>query len=177
MLPLAGVVAIAAAVTAFAGGAPIPTPIGAGPRFHPAPTSRAVARMRPVGRLRCTGISHVERAHVEVFARRRVVIIPARIGVAPRSGCSYPVRTTEPTGVIEFDSTLRPTLGELFDVWGQPLSPLRLVGFRGHVRAYVAGRRWLGAVRAIRLRRHAQIVLQVGGYISPHRMYLFGPGR
>jgi hypothetical protein len=34
-----------------------------------------------------------------------------------------------------------------------------------------------GEPRAIPLARHAQIVLEVGGSIPPHRVFLFGPGR
>jgi hypothetical protein len=127
------------------------------------------------------------RAHIEVFARRRVVIVPAGIGVAPplvreagfvhRGRCSYPVRTVEPTGVVEFDGHLRPTVGELFALWGQPLSARRLLSFSGCVHAYVGGKRWRGSPGEIPLRRHSQIVLEVGGYIPPHRSYVFGPGR
>ena len=68
------------------------------------------------------------------------------------------------------------TLGDLFDVWGQPLSHTRMAGFRGRVRAFVGGRRWNRGPRAIPLARHAQIVLEVGGYVPPHRTYLFPPG-
>ena len=38
--------------------------------------------------------------HLELFAHRRVVIVPAGIGV-DRTGCVYPARTLEPTGVVE----------------------------------------------------------------------------
>jgi hypothetical protein len=112
--------------------------------------------------------------HLELFAQRRVVLIPPGIGIAPprtRSGayvrggrCSYPLRTREPTGVIEV--RVRPramTLGQFFAVWGQPL--------RG--RAYVNGRLWRRDPRAIPLTRHAQIVLEVGGHITPHATYRF----
>jgi hypothetical protein len=57
--------------------------------------------------------------------------------------------------------------------------PDGLVGFRttarNPVRAYVGGRRWHGALGAIPLRRHAQIVLELGAYIPPHPFFLFGP--
>jgi len=185
-------VAAAAAVlvlaTSASAGAPIPTPIGVGPRFHPGPTSSAVAAARPAGRHVCgAAVQKRVRAHVELFAQRRVVIVPAGIGVAPplrmHNGfivggrCSYPVRTVEPTGVIEVDSAIRPTLGDLFAVWGRQLAPGRLLSFKGRVQAFVAGKRWRGDPRTIPLRRHAQIVLEVGGYIPPHRSYLFGEGR
>jgi hypothetical protein len=118
------------------------------------------------------------------------VIVPPGIGVAPpfrrdgayvRGGrCSYPLRTRDPTGVFEIDPRLALTLGDLFAVWGQPLGPTRLAGFRAkrgeRVRAWVGGRAWRGRLSAIPLRRHAQIVLEVGGFVPPHARYLFPRG-
>jgi hypothetical protein len=126
-------------------------------------------------------------AHLEIFARRRVVAIPSGIGVAPplrregayvRGGrCVYPVRTREPTGLLELDAGGPIHLGDLFAIWGQPLSTTRLAGFTapsGHrVSAFVAGRPWRGDPRAIPLTRHAVVVLEVGGFVAPHRSYRF----
>ena len=95
---------------------PVPTPIGVGPLFHPEPTSPAVADGRVVGALACRK-EDASRwgAHLELFARGRVMIVPAGIGMAPplrRRGayvltgrCSYAARTREPTGVIEIDAS------------------------------------------------------------------------
>jgi hypothetical protein len=185
---VASAATVLALATSASAGDPIPTPIGVGPRFHPGPTSAAVAAGRPSGRHVCGAAVRTRvRVHVELFARRRVVIVPAGIGVAPplrlRNGfvvggrCSYPIRTVEPTGVIEADAAARPTLGDLFAVWGRRLAPERLLSFTGRVEAFVAGKRWHGDPRRIPLRRHAQIVLEVGGYVPPHRSYLFGAGR
>jgi hypothetical protein len=126
-------------------------------------------------------------AHIELFAHARVVPIPPGIGVAPpllRRGadilhgrCSYRVRTTEPTGLLELRGGQTVSLGELFDIWGQPLSPTRLAGFRvsarNPVRAYVAGRRWHGDPRRVPIVRHAVIALEVGATIPPHPSYRF----
>jgi hypothetical protein len=91
--------------------------------------------------------------------------------------CSYAVRTREPTGLLELDATQPAlTLGELFDVWGQPLSRARLAGFHGAVRAYLRGVRWRGDPRAIPLRRHAVIALVLGGPVAPHASYVFPRG-
>jgi hypothetical protein len=69
------------------------------------------------------------------------------------------------------------TLGDLFLVWGRQLSPSRLLSFRGGVSVFVAGRRRAGNPRLIRLTRHAQIVIEIGGYVPPHPSYLFPKGR
>ena len=157
--------------------APIPTPIGVGPAFHPPALSRAVSAGAPAGGFRCGDGGARFGVHLELFAAGRVVIVPAGIGIAPpgrrdgayvRSGrCSYAARTREPTGVIEVS---RPglTLGAFFAIWGQRLDRYR--------RGYVGGRRWRGKLAAIPLRRHAEIVLEVGPFIRPHTTFLFRKG-
>jgi hypothetical protein len=169
---------------------PVPTPIGAGPQFHPSAHNRAVARGLPVGRLRCGSDAPRVGVHLEVFARRRVVIVPAGIGIAPplrrdgvyvRSGrCSYPVRTREPTGVVELHAGQAVTLGDLFAIWGRPLSTRRLLGFEAPpgttVRVYVNGRLRLGDPRSVSLRAHDQVVLEVGAFVPPHASYRFPKG-
>jgi hypothetical protein len=99
------------------------------------------------------------------------VIVPAGIG----KRC---LRTRSPVGVIEVRG--KQTLGGFFRVWGQPLSPTRLAGFRttraNPVRAYVAGRRWRGSLGAIPLAKHAQIVLELGRFVPPKPKFLFPRG-
>jgi hypothetical protein len=163
--------------------------IGRGERFRPPSLTARAARGKPIAGMRCSaGDRGGARfgVHLELFAARKVVLVAPGIGVAPprrRSGayvrggrCSYPLRTREPTGVIEVDPATRASLGDLFDVWGQPLSRTRMAGFSGRVRAYVAGRRYRGDPRSIPLRRHAQIVIEVAGHVPPHRTYNFPPG-
>jgi hypothetical protein len=157
---------------------------GVGPAHQPASLSGAVARAAPVGALRCAhGRTTAALAHVELFARGRVIVVPAGIGAAPprrrdgayvrSSGCRYALWTEEPTGVVRLArEDLR--LGDLFAVWGRQLTRRRIAGFRGRVRAYVSGRPWRGDPRAIPLRRHAQIVVQVGSpHLPPHASYAF----
>lgn len=111
--------------------------------------------------------------------------IPAGIGVAPplrrdgayvRGGrCVYPVRTREPTGLLELDAPA--SLGELFAIWGQPLSRTRVAGFMApdgrRIGAFVAGRRWHGDPRTVPLDRGAVVVVEVDGFVAPHRSYRF----
>ena len=159
----------------------VPTPIGVGPRYHPPAGAHAVAG------LRCSAHS-VDRVgvHVELFANRRVVLVPPGIGIAGpvvrRHGrvvggrCSFPLRTREPTGTVELARGARLTLGEFFAVWGQPLTRGRLLAFRGRVRAYMNGRARGGNPRRIALAPHANVVLEVGGHVPPHPGYLFPGG-
>jgi hypothetical protein len=157
-------------------------PAGAGIGAAHQPVSSP--RTAPAGALRC-GRGQTQRAlaHVELFARGRVVVVPAGIGLGPprrrdgayvrEGGCRYALWTDEPTGLIRMSrGDLR--LGDLFAVWGRPLSRTRLAGWRGPVVAHVDGRRWHADPRAIPLRRHAQIVIQVGGpVLAPHARYGF----
>jgi hypothetical protein len=78
--------------------------------------------------------------------------------------------------VIEVRRGARLTLGDLFRLWRKPLGRTRLLGFHGRVLAFVGGKRFTADPRAIALRRHAEIVLEVGGYVPPHARYLFPPG-
>jgi hypothetical protein len=162
-----------------------PFPAGRGPRFHPPATSIAVQARRPVDEMRCERSgTPVFAAHLELYAGRLVFPVPAGIGVAPplqRSGayvlggaCTYPLRTVEPTGIVLVARRRRhPTLGDLFDLWGEPLTRTRLAGFRGRVGAFVGGRRRRGDPRTIALTPHAEIVLEIAGFVLPHGRYLF----
>jgi hypothetical protein len=162
-------------------------PAGRGPAYRLPAVSPAVARRAPIGGLRCTA-EHPRSygVHVELYAHRLVVPVPAGIGIAPpqqRKGayvpsgaCSYPLRTFEPTGVFVVDAGRELSLRDLFAVWGQPLSQSTLAGFRGTVHAFVGGHAWDRPPELIPLTRHAEIVLEVGGAVAPHPAYRFPPG-
>jgi hypothetical protein len=124
--------------------------------------------------------------HLELFAHRFVIHIPAGIGVAPpqrtrgvyvlSGACVYPVRSFEPTGVFQLTPGPTLDLADLFAVWGQRLGKRRLLSFRGTVTGFVDGRRWRGPLADIPLLKHAEIVLEVDGLLAPHPSYNFAPG-
>jgi hypothetical protein len=147
-----------------------PWPIGVGAAYHPAVQPRDG---KSIGSLRCTTTGATFAVHVELFAKRRVVIVPPGIGTGPR--CAYPVQTTAPTGVVH---VVRHglTLGDLFRVWGRRLSSSRLLSFHGTVSVFLDGRRWRGEPGAVPLTKHAQIVVETGGYVAPHPSYVFSKG-
>jgi hypothetical protein len=177
-------VIVAVAVALALGGPPLPPdvkpwPIGVGPGFRLAAAPPTVLAGKPVGRFHCTHEGGRRfGAHLELFVRRRVLLIPPGVGVARHRRCSYPLRTRERTGVVEISRGTRASVGDLFRLWGQPLGPHRIAGFRSRapLLAFVGGKRWHGDARAIPLTRHAQIVLELGGYIPPHPRYLFADG-
>ena len=159
----------------------VPTPIGAGRAYHPVAGSLSGSAIHGMP---CTRVA-LRRfgVHLELFANRQVVLVPGGIGVAPPrmwaggsvtlGRCSYPIRTIDPTGLIQVAAGARPVLGDLFAIWGSKLGRRRLIGFYGAVRIYVDGLPVHGDPRVVPLARHAEIVLEVGGYVPPHQRYLF----
>ena len=166
---------IALALTLLAlGGDPSvhPWPIGPGPRYRP-PAQKLDGRA--IGSLRCVADQSTFQAHVEVFVNRRVVIIPAGIGRS--ATCDYPIRTRSPIGVLDVARGRSVTIGDLFRLWGQPLTRHRIATFSSTlpVRAYVAGRPVRGDATAVRLAPRSQIVIELGAYVPPHRSFIFPP--
>ena len=156
----------------------VPTPIGTGPRYQPPPRGplKTHYACRPLP------LAQGPRVHLELFANRRVVIVPAGIGLErprPRLGrvvassCRGPLWSLDPSGVVRYEPGAR--LGDFFAVWGEPLGPDRLASFRGRVAVYVDGARRFGDPRRLRLRNRDEIVLEVGGYVPPHPSFRFPP--
>lgn len=154
-------------------------PIGRGPRFQPPPGERVLGACRtPLGQRR--------RAHVEIFGADRVVLVAAGIGARePRrisdehltaARCFSALVTLDPTGTVYFRPGRGLTVGDIFRVWGLPLSDRRIASFTGgRVRAYVNGRRWPGSSQAVPLRQDAEIVLEIGPQVPPHTHFSFPP--
>jgi hypothetical protein len=154
--------------------APVPTPIGVGAAYHPPAAIHATCRP--------AAVSAGRRVHIELFANRRVAIVPTGVGV--RGGrrtfgrivsarCRARLWTLDPTGVVHYEA--RATLGAFFTVWGQRLGTRHLLGFDGDVRLYLNGRRVRGDPRTLVLHDLDEIVLEVGGYVPPHRSFRFPP--
>ncbi len=158
-------------------------PIGKGARFHPPATGPIQGPCR-----RSLGARFA--VHLEVFGGNRVVIVPAGIGTRPprrlsagrisSARCYGSLVTLEPTGVVLVRPGAPLSVADVFRAWNQPLSDRRLSSFvapTGHgVSAFVDGRRWNGSAARVPLRRHSEIVLEVGPYVPPHRSYTFPPG-
>jgi hypothetical protein len=129
--------------------------------------------------------------HLQIYVDGQQRALPPGIGVVPPlqvqqtaqgpfvvGGAGfYWLHTHDDSGVVHVESPVqRPfTLGELFDLWSQPLGPDRVGPATGPVTALVDGVVVGGDPRDIPLTAHAVVQLDVGT-IVPFRPYSFAPG-
>ena len=128
-------------------------------------------------------------AHLATFVNAQEKQVPLGIGIpnqqvqqtqagpfAVGGSCFYWLHTHATDGIIHIEAPAQRTftLGEFFDVWGQPLSTSRVGGDSGQVIAYVDGKRFDGDPRSIPLSAHTVIQLAVGTDV-PFRPYTFAP--
>lgn len=146
-------------------------------------------RSVPVDNIPCetaeAAVLHVH-AHLAIFNHGVQVQVPAYLGMAsvsPTQGCLYWIHTHDPSGIIHIEagSVVSPnggnyTLGNFFDIWGEPLSRSQVGPFKGPVTAYLNGTQYTGDLASIPLRSHQQIVLEVGTPVVPPPNYIFPLG-
>jgi hypothetical protein len=120
-------------------------------------------------------------AHLAIYTSGVRQMVPAEIGIpGPQQvvngfveggKCLYWLHTHDVTGVVHIESPVRRvyTLGQFFDVWGQPLSTTQVGRATGHVTAFLDGKRFSGDPRSIKLTPHAVIQLDVGKVVPPQR--------
>jgi hypothetical protein len=168
---------------------PAPDPGAPGPEGFPIPAAPALApafsvprRTKTVDGIRCQSnepLRQHHHTHLALFVDGKQRKLPAGIGVWPplpasavASGqflvtpkyCFSWLSTHFADGIVHTEApVLRAfVLGELFDVWGQPLSRTRVGPARGPVTAIVNGKVWTGDLRSIPLISHSRIQLEVG---------------
>ncbi len=165
---------------------PAPAAGPLGPEGVPVPAGPALASTataatgQPVDGISCQTaeqtLFHIH-AHLTVFVNGSARQIPAAIGIPGAQAeqtpegpfiasgtCFYWLHTHAADGIIHIESPVQRTytLGNFFDIWGQPLGPDRVGSETGHVVALYNGQVYLGNPRDIPLTAHAQIQLMVG---------------
>jgi hypothetical protein len=177
---------------------PAPTAGRFGPEDVPLPAVPALARARLiVNAQRIDGIScqtneqvlfHIH-AHLTIFVNGAQRQVPAGIGIAPPlevdetpagafvagATCFMWLHTHSADGIIHTESPIQRvyTLGNFFDIWGQPLTRHRVGPASGTVTAFFNGRVFTGNPREVPLLAHAQIQLDVGRpLIAPQHITL-----
>jgi hypothetical protein len=157
-----------------------------GPEDVPIPEAPALGRTRLVATGRqidgipCQSseqvLFHIH-AHLTIFVGGMARQVPAGIGIAqpyqveetPRgafvagASCFMWLHTHSADGIIHTESPVERTytLGEFFDIWGQPLDRSQVGRARGRVTALFNGQVFTGNPRKIPLLVHAQIQLEV----------------
>ena len=137
-------------------------------------TARAqmlAATGQPIGGISCDAMEgqrlHIHQ-HLVILDNGKPVPIPADVGQSPAKRCLYWLHTHTPDGIVHIEAPLdrKFTLGEFFDIWGQPLSKNRAasaVAAKGAtLTVWVNGKRFMGDPRKIDMVAHADIVIQAG---------------
>lgn len=129
----------------------------------------------PIDGIACQGAEgekmHIHQ-HLGIFADGTSIAVPADVGRPPDGTCLYWLHTHTPDGIVHIESPVFRTftLGEFFDVWGQPLSKTRAASARAArgrmLRVLVDGKPFAGDPRSIELTQHADIVLEAGRPVS-----------
>lgn len=110
-------------------------------------------------------------SHLTLILEGEIAEVPQNIGVRP--DCIFWLHTHSPNGVlhVEAPETRAFTLGQFFDVWGQPLSSTqfldRTADTSHEIQATVNGQPWTGDPADIPLDDLTSIVLEFGPPFVP----------
>ncbi|MGE0157988.1 MAG: hypothetical protein AB7T31_01180 [Gemmatimonadales bacterium] len=142
---------------------------------------------QPVSGIGCIAtVARHYHAHLSLFFEGEQLAIPAAIGITNpvlnddyviNGDCYYWLHTHDATGIIHIEppDDGEYTLGELFDIWGQPLSATNVAGYEGELSVFVDGARYAGDPRGIVLTSRKHVSLQVGRPLAPIPIYVFQP--
>jgi hypothetical protein len=131
----------------------------------------AVPAGQPIDGIRCEqmegSVLHIHQ-HLTVLDHGKAVTVPDDIGRPIVGQCFYWVHTHTPDGLIHIEApSFRTfTLGNLFDVWGQPLTKTNVAGAKpkpsDRIVVWVDGRQYTGDLRKLELTQHLDVTIDVG---------------
>lgn len=89
--------------------------------------------------------------------------------------CLYWIHTHAFDGIVHVEAPAKGnfTLGQLFDIWNQPLSPTQAGPAMGNVTVFENGTQLTGDPRATPLSPHGVIQIDVGSPVVPFRPFTF----
>lgn len=106
--------------------------------------------------------------HLVINDHGKPVAIPGDVGRPILAGCLYWLHTHTPDGIIHIESpAIRTfTLGQFFQIWGQPLTKTQVASAKlrpgEKTTVWVNGTRRSGDPAKIELTQHSDIVIDVG---------------
>ena len=121
-------------------------------------------------------------AHLTIMDRGKISYPPAGVGIHPEHLCLYWLHTHLPYGVIHIEAPHRftPTLGQFFDIWGEPLSRTQVwtfhVGPGESMKVYVDRKPYPGNPRDIPLFNHTAVTIEIGPPFKPAPIPDFSTG-
>lgn len=144
----------------------------AGALFAGTPSARAdIPSGAPVDGIRCEAMEgsvlHIHQ-HVAIRDHGKPVGIPPDVGRPLIAQCLYWIHTHTPDGIIHVESpNFRTyTLGNFFDIWGEPLTATNVAGSKPkkdeHIAVWVDGAPYTGNPRKIDLTQHLDVTIEVG---------------
>lgn len=130
---------------------------------------------QPVSGISCDSaeqfVYHVH-AHLFILLNGSPVPISAQVGIPAGRQCFYWMHTHDNSGVIHIESPTQRlyTLGQFFDIWGQPLGRNGVATYDvpdGDLTVFVDGVQYDGDPHDIPLRNRTQVVLELGSAGPP----------
>lgn len=126
---------------------------------------------QPIDGIRCEQMEgsalHIHQ-HLAIRDHGKAITVPNDVGRPIVGQCLYWLHTHTPDGIIHIESPNDHTytLGNFFDIWGEPLSRTAVAGAKvkkgEHVAVWVNGHPYTGDPRAIELTAHLDVTLEVG---------------
>ncbi|SEM42664.1 hypothetical protein [Streptacidiphilus jiangxiensis] len=131
-------------------------------------------------------------SHLQVYVDGKLMTIPYGLGIEPPyqlqqaqdgtpfvGGGSkfYFLHTHDESGIIHVESPSQQTynLGNLFDLWGQPLTSTDIAGHQGQLTIFVDGKPYTGDPRAIVFKNLEKIQIDVGTAV-PYKDFTWPSG-
>lgn len=134
-------------------------------------------------------------AHVSLYVNGHLQAIPLAIGVVNpqvalgfvwNGTCWYWLHTHDATGMVHIEppNSMSMTLGQFFDIWGEPLSATvsgadmtgTVATFNGPLHVWVNGTAFTGDPRTIAFTAHEEITLEIGSPLKAPPVVNFPSG-
>ena len=180
MLVLALIVLVGGVTVFAAGGGSGSSTTGEGSTGPLLASTGSNADGKTVDGIQCLGAEQLlfhDHSHLSVFVDGEQRTVPAFIGFAPDGSCLYWLHSHTPDGVIHMESPRSATftLGNYFDIWGQPLSSTQVGPATGTVTTFVDGEALHRRPARHSARRARNVQLDVGKVV-PFKSYKYGEG-
>ena len=112
-------------------------------------------------------VMHIHQ-HLEIRDHGKPVRVPEDVGRPFIGQCLYWLHTHTPDGIVHIEAPAFRTftLGNFFDLWGEPLTTTNVAGAKTkkneHVVTWLGGTRYDGDPRKLELTQHLEITIEVG---------------